>query len=234
MKSLHLGLALALTVAALSSCKKDGKAPDDRTTSAQAIDTAQLAPGATPPADTVAAVNPATMRPVVTQVATIATGLGNIEVELYGKDAPKTVKNFVELAKKKYYDGLAFHRVVPDYVIQGGDPYTRDTTKRDLWGTGGESIYGGTFEDELNPDSPSGKMGYVEGVLAMANRGANTNTSQFFIVLQEASHLPYNYTIFGKVIKGMDVAHAIEKVPTDAQDRPVNAVTIGSVKVEKY
>ena len=172
--------------------------------------------------------------PIPTHIAMISTSMGDIEVELYGNDAPKTVANFVGLAEKGYFEGILFHRVVPGFVLQAGDPKTKNPSLRGEWGTGGESIYGGTFNDELNPDSPSGKMGYVEGVLAMANRGANTNTSQFFIVLQEASHLPYNYTIFGKVIKGMDVAHAIEKVPTDAQDRPVNAVTIGSVKVEKY
>jgi cyclophilin family peptidyl-prolyl cis-trans isomerase len=235
MKPLHLGLALVLTVTALSSCKRDAQAPDDRTSSSQAIDTAQLAPPASPrPVDTAATVDTVAGPPVVTATATIVTGMGNIEVELYGKDAPKTVKNFVELAKKKYYDGLAFHRVVPNYVIQGGDPNTRDTTKRDLWGSGGESIYGGAFEDELNPNSPSGRRGYVEGVLAMANAGPNTNGSQFFIVLSTAgaSHLTYNYTIFGKVTKGMDVAHKIEQTGNTGE-LPQHPVIIKTITVKE-
>jgi cyclophilin family peptidyl-prolyl cis-trans isomerase len=171
--------------------------------------------------------------PIPTHTAVISTSMGDIELELYGKDAPKTVANFVGLANKGYFEGILVHRVVPGFVIQAGDPKTKDPSLRGEWGSGGESIYGGTFNDELNPNSPSGKLGYVEGVVAMANRGANTNTSQFFIVLQNAPQLPYNYTIFGKVTKGMNIAHDIEKVPIDGQGHPVTPVTIGSVKVEE-
>jgi cyclophilin family peptidyl-prolyl cis-trans isomerase len=171
--------------------------------------------------------------PIPTHTAVISTSMGDIEIELYGKDAPKTVANFVGLANKGYFEGILVHRVVPGFVIQAGDPKTKDPSLRGEWGTGGESIYGGTFNDELDPNSPSGKLGYVEGVVAMANRGANTNTSQFFIVLQNAPQLPYNYTIFGKVTKGMNIAHDIEKAPIDGQGHPVTPVTIGSVKVEE-
>jgi cyclophilin family peptidyl-prolyl cis-trans isomerase len=151
--------------------------------------------------------------PVVTHTAVISTTSGNIKIELYGNDAPKTVENFVGLAKKGFYRGIRFHRVVPNFVIQGGDPKTTDTTLRDQWGKGGESIYGKPFEDELNPNAPSYRRGYIEGTLAMANRGPNTNTSQFFIVLSNdaSTKLQKLYTIFGKVVEGMDVVHLIEK-----------------------
>lgn len=133
--------------------------------------------------------------------ATIKTAKGDIEIELYPQDAPKTVTNFATLAANKYYDGLTFHRVEPGFVIQGGDPRGN--------GTGGYSIYGETFEDELNPNTPSYKEGYKEGIVAMANRGPNTNGSQFFIILADNTSLPHNYTIFGKVINGMEVAKKI-------------------------
>ncbi len=131
--------------------------------------------------------------------ATIKTIKGNIEVELYASEAAKTVTNFATLAKRGYYNNLTFHRV-ESWVIQGGDPNGN--------GTGGVSIYGPTFEDELNPNTPSYKAGYIEGVLAMANRGPNTNGSQFFI-LKQTTPLPHAYTIFGKVSSGMDVVNSI-------------------------
>jgi cyclophilin family peptidyl-prolyl cis-trans isomerase len=131
--------------------------------------------------------------------AIIKTAKGNIEVELYATEAAKTVMNFATLAKRGFYNNLTFHRV-EDWVIQGGDP------KGD--GSGGYSIYGETFEDELNPENPSYKRGYVEGVLAMANRGPNTNSSQFFILTRDTPLQPA-YTIFGRVTGGMDVAKSI-------------------------
>lgn len=149
--------------------------------------------------------------PVVTHTAVITTTQGDIKLELYGNDAPKTVENFVGLAKKGAYRGIRFHRVVPKFVIQTGDPKSRDTTLKSQWGKGGESIYGKTFEDELNPNAPSYRRGYVEGTLAMANRGPNTNTSQFFIVLNNDVKLQKLYTIFGKVTEGMDVVKMIER-----------------------
>lgn len=105
------------------------------------------------------------------------------------------------MQKKGYYNGLTFHRVEPGFVIQGGDPNGN--------GTGGYSIFGDTFEDELNPETDSYKAGYQEGVVAMANRGPNTNGSQFFIMLADNTTLPKNYTIFGKVTKGIDVVKKI-------------------------
>lgn len=133
---------------------------------------------------------------------------GKIKVELYDKDAPKTVENFLRLTNSGFYDCLTFHRIAKGFVIQGGDP------RGD--GTGGLSAFGGEFEDELNPDTPSFKEGYKRGVLAMANHGKNTNSSQFFIMTSDYP-LEHNYTIFGKVVEGMDVVDkiaAVEIVPS--------------------
>ncbi|HEY1074759.1 MAG TPA: peptidylprolyl isomerase [Patescibacteria group bacterium] len=155
-------------------------------------------------------------------MVTISTTKGDITIELYESDAPKTTKNFKELAQKGYYDGVIFHRVIDGFMIQGGDPNGT--------GTGGESIYGDTFEDELNPNADSYKTGYKEGVVAMANRGPNTNGSQFFIMLKDTP-LPKNYTIFGHVTSGMDVVHAIGKVAVDGNDKPLEEVKMTTVKV---
>lgn len=141
-----------------------------------------------------------TYAPVSATKAVITTPKGEIDIELYPNDAPKTVTNFATLAANKFYDGLTFHRVEPGFVIQGGDPKGN--------GTGGTSIYGGgPFADELNPNTPSYKEGYKEGVVAMANSGPNTNGSQFFIMWEDKPELPHLYTIFGKVTNGMDVVH---------------------------
>jgi cyclophilin family peptidyl-prolyl cis-trans isomerase len=140
-----------------------------------------------------------TLAHITATKAYIKTAKGNIDIVLYPNDAPRTVTNFATLAKNKYYDGLTFHRVEPGFVIQGGDPNGN--------GTGGTSIYGGPFEDEINPESPLYQTGYVEGVVAMANSGPNTNGSQFFIMWEDHADLPKNYTIFGKVIQGMETVH---------------------------
>jgi cyclophilin family peptidyl-prolyl cis-trans isomerase len=169
--------------------------------------------------------------PKVTHTAVIKTSLGDIELELYGDDAPKTVANFVGLATKDFYNGILFHRVAPGFVIQAGDPKTKDEALRSQWGTGGESIYKGEFADELNPNAPSYKRGYVEGTLAMANRGPNTNTSQFFIMLGETP-LPKLYTIFGKVTKGLDIVHKIEGVELVGGSQPKVPVKILSITVK--
>ncbi len=146
------------------------------------------------------------------EIAVIETSMGTIEAELYREDAPKTVENFVRLAEKKYFNGIIFHRVSKGFVIQGGDPSGT--------GTGGKSIYGKDFEDELNPATPSFKAGYLKGVLAMANRGPNTNTSQFFIMLKDVPRMPKNYSIFGKVIKGIEIVDKIGEVEIIPQMGP--------------
>jgi cyclophilin family peptidyl-prolyl cis-trans isomerase len=151
---------------------------------------------------------------------TIETTKGNIELELFESDAPKTTANFVGLAEQGYYNGVIFHRISKGFVIQGGDSTGT--------GRGGKSIYGKEFADELNPATPSFQEGYKRGTLAMANRGPNTNTSQFFIILNDAPWLPKNYTIFGKVIKGMDVVDSIAAVEIIPQMGP----TDGKPKVD--
>jgi cyclophilin family peptidyl-prolyl cis-trans isomerase len=154
------------------------------------------------------------------QVAIIDTTLGTIEIELYTSDAPKTVENFMKLAEKKYFDGVIFHRVSKGFVIQGGDPTGT--------GTGGKSIWGKDFEDELNPQTASYKEGYMKGIVAMANKGPNTNSSQFFIMLQNVPGMPKHYTFFGKVINGMDVVDKIGQVEITPQMGP----TDGKPKVD--
>ncbi len=164
------------------------------------------------------------------EIAVMETSMGAIEIELYRNDAPRTVDNFVKLAEQKYFDGIKFHRIAKGFVIQGGDPTGT--------GSGGKSIYGKEFDDELNPAAPSFKTGYVRGTLAMANRGPNTNTSQFFIMLQDAPRLPKAYTIFGRVVSGMDVVDrmgAVEITPemgaTDG--RPKTDIVITSVRMKQ-
>lgn len=177
-------------------------------------------------------------QPEVTHTAVMKTSMGTMEIELYGKDAPKAVENFVGLTNQGFYKDILFHRVVPSFVIQAGDPKTKDPALVSDWGTGGNSIYPGIlFEDELNPKTPSYKLGYREGCLAMANSGPNTNTSQFFIVLSNdvKQRLPHNYTIFGFVRSGMEVAHQIEQVPLSGMTGqvPTQPIKIISIKAEK-
>jgi len=165
--------------------------------------------------------NPA---PSVAQKAThmvlIQTNMGNITIQTYDTDAPKTVQNFITLAQKGFYNGLIFHRVVKGFVIQAGDPNGD--------GTGGP---GYKFEDELNPATQSYKDGYQKGVVAMANSGSNTNGSQFFIMLADMQ-LRHAYTIFGKVIKGQDIVDAIGNVAVDANDKPLKPVVMQKVVVQ--
>jgi cyclophilin family peptidyl-prolyl cis-trans isomerase len=165
--------------------------------------------------------------PIVTHKAIMETSMGKIEIELYGIDAPKTVANFVGLADKNFYSGILFHRVVTGFVIQAGDPKSKDPAMKQYWGQGGESIYGKEFADELNSNTPSYKQGYVPGSLAMANRGPNTNTSQFFICLDNAEGLQKNYTMFGKVTSGMDV---VKKIEGSESTQPKVYVEIKSLK----
>ncbi len=155
-------------------------------------------------------------------IATIETNMGEIIIELYPDKAPKAVENFAGLANSGFYNNVSFHRVIDNFMIQGGDPTGT--------GSGGESIWNGTFEDEFSPDLTFN----APGILAMANRGPNTNTSQFFITLAPTPWLNNHHTIFGKVIEGMDVVEKIGKVKTTKPfDRPVEKVYMKSVKVQK-
>jgi peptidyl-prolyl cis-trans isomerase B (cyclophilin B) len=146
--------------------------------------------------------------------AKLHTNHGEIGVDLFDDDAPKTVENFSKLARDGFYDGVVFHRVIEDFMIQGGDPTGT--------GTGGP---GYTFEDEINPHKVE------RGALAMANAGPNTNGSQFFIVTTaSAPWLDGKHTVFGKVTDGMDVVDEISRVQTDANDKPRERVTIERVE----
>jgi cyclophilin family peptidyl-prolyl cis-trans isomerase len=147
--------------------------------------------------------------------ATLETNHGAIGVELFDQDAPKTVENFVKLARDGFYNGVIFHRVIENFMIQGGDP-----TGTGMGGPGYQ------FEDEIN------KHPVQRGALAMANAGPNTNGSQFFIVTADACPwLDGLHTVFGQVTSGMDVVDTISHVDTDMQDRPVSEVRIDSVAV---
>jgi cyclophilin family peptidyl-prolyl cis-trans isomerase len=147
--------------------------------------------------------------------ATLHTNHGAIAVELFDEDAPKTVENFLKLARDGFYDGVIFHRVIPDFMIQGGDPTGT--------GTGGP---GYTFEDEINEHKVE------RGALAMANAGPNTNGSQFFVVTtQAAPWLDGKHTVFGRVTDGMEVVDAISGADTDHNDKPCEPVTIDRVLV---
>jgi peptidyl-prolyl cis-trans isomerase B (cyclophilin B) len=149
--------------------------------------------------------------------ATMQTNHGPIEIEFFDEDAPKTVDNFVSLARDGYYDGLIFHRVIRDFMIQGGCP--------EGTGTGGP---GYEFEDEFNDNK------VVRGALAMANRGPNTNGSQFFIVTTEAAPwLDGKHTVFGRVSSGMEAVDSIEGAETGAQDRPLQNAVIERVEVHE-
>ncbi len=156
-------------------------------------------------------------------MALVQTNYGNFKIQLYQNDAPKTTANFLKLIMQKFYDGLTFHRVIKNFMIQGGDPECSKAGGR--CGTGGP---GYKFEDELNPAAPSYQAGYKKGVVAMANSGPNTNGSQFFVMTADVP-LPHQYTIFGKVIEGQEVVDAIGVTPTDAHDRPTEPVVIQKV-----
>lgn len=177
--------------------------------------------------------------------ATITTNHGAIRVQLFPEQAPKTVENFVALAKQGYYDGVSFHRVIPDFMIQGGDPTGT--------GAGGESSFGAPFEDEFSPEAFN-----INGALSMANAGPNTNGSQFFIVtnehvddgmlgqMEDAGYpaeiieeyknggtpwLDFRHTVFGQVIAGMEVVKEISEVARDTSDKPNEDVVMESVKI---
>ena len=148
-------------------------------------------------------------------IATMTTSEGPITIELFDEDAPKTVANFKKLAADGFYDGLIFHRVIKDFMIQGGCPQGT--------GTGGP---GYTFEDEFNDHK------IVRGALAMANAGPNTNGSQFFLVtVPEASWLDGKHTVFGQITEGLDVVDKIEGKPTDGRDKPTEDIKIESLTI---
>ena len=158
------------------------------------------------------------------RIARIETNKGTIRFELLEDDAPKTSENFITLAERGYYDGVIFHRVIKGFMIQGGDPTGT--------GRGGESAWGGRFNDEINRQSGLYKGAYTRGTVAMANAGPNTNGSQFFIMHVDYP-LPPSYTKFGRVVEGQDVVDAIATTPTGAGDRPREDVVMKKVTIEE-
>ncbi len=172
------------------------------------------------------------VKPVVTEnkdnkkimTATLNTSKGAITIEFFSDLAPKTVENFTKLASDGFYNDVKFHRVIKGFMIQGGDPLTKDDSKAALWGTGGP---GYKFADELGPKNKNDV-----GTISMANAGPNTNGSQFFINTAANNFLDSKHTVFGKVTVGMDVVKAIENVATGEGDRPIEAVVIKSITLK--
>lgn len=162
--------------------------------------------------------------PATVTGAIITTNKGVIEIS-FATNTPVTVENFAKLSQSGFYDGTRFHRVIKDFMIQAGDPFSKDTAMKDRWGTGGP---GYTFKDEVSPNDQ-----FTQGVIAMANSGPNTNGSQFFIVTAKGGTpwLAGKHTIFGKVTKGMDIALMIEGVQTEAGDRPKEDVVIERIEI---
>ena len=157
------------------------------------------------------------------RIATIETNHGTIRFELLEQDAPKTTENFIRLAERGYYDGVIFHRVIKGFMIQGGDPTGT--------GRGGESAWGGRFNDEINRSSDLYRGPYAKGTVAMANAGPNTNGSQFFIMHADYP-LPPSYTKFGRVVEGQEVVDKIATTQTDRGDRPTSDVRMERVTIE--
>ena len=151
-------------------------------------------------------------------VVTMSTNMGDIRIELNADKAPISTKNFLDYVSEAYYDGLIFHRVIPGFMIQGGDPLGN--------GTGGP---GYRFEDEFHPDLRHTKG----GILSMANAGPNTNGSQFFITLAPTLHLDNRHSVFGEVIKGQEVVVAIGATPRDGRDRPTKDVVIKEIVISR-
>ncbi len=156
-------------------------------------------------------------------IAIMKTNFGEIKIELFSADAPKTVENFIKLSESGFYNATKFHRVIKGFMIQAGDPLSKDDSLKDKWGTGGP---GYSFLDEIHSNNHN-----VAGTISMANAGPNTNGSQFFINTNDNGFLDTKHTVFGRVIAGMDVVRSIENVSTQGPDRPVNNVIIQSIKI---
>jgi cyclophilin family peptidyl-prolyl cis-trans isomerase len=159
---------------------------------------------------------------VANRIAVLETNKGTIKFELLEADAPKTTENFRILADKNYYDGVIFHRVIPNFMIQGGDPLGE--------GYGGESAWGGKFDDEIDKSSPLYAGSYERGTVAMANSGPNTNGSQFFIMHMDYP-LPPSYSKFGKVTEGQEVVNDIATVDRNQNDKPHTPVVMEKVYI---
>ena len=220
MKTSKLNLFLALTVLGLlaAGCSNEKNS-------------AQSAPGevkkkiaAAPAATATPATTPAVPAPAAdNEVAVITTSEGVLVLEFYPDVAPKHVENFKTLAKKGFYDGTAFHRVIPGFMIQGGDPNTKNESAKDTWGMGGP---GTTVNAEFNSKH------HARGILSMARSSdPNSGGSQFFICHADAGNLDGQYTVFGNLLKGFDVLDKIATTPTEEPNRPLKRMSIESIKI---
>ncbi len=170
-------------------------------------------------------INDNNMNDVINPLIKINTSKGDITVELFKDKSPKTVGYIMDFVRDDYYDDILFHRVIKDFMIQGGDPLTKDPSKKSIFGTGGPDF---KFDDEFNDEK------LVKGSIAMANSGKNTNGSQFFIVTAESTPwLDGAHTNFGKVVEGMEVVEAIENVEVDYNDLPIENVKINTIEIIK-
>lgn len=157
-------------------------------------------------------------------IAIFKTSEGEFSLELENEKAPKTVENFTKLAQAGFYDGQRFHRIIDGFMIQGGDPLSKEVSKKAMWGTGGP---GYQFADEFGVG-----LSNVTGTISMANSGPNTNGSQFFINVNDNIFLDGKHAVFGKVVSGMDVVMKLSKVPTDQGDKPLVDVVIEKVEIK--
>ena len=166
-----------------------------------------------------------TKDPMQNQQVRIITNKGNIEIELFNDKTPKTAENFVSLVNKKFYNDIKFHRVIKGFMIQAGDPLTKDETQKDRWGTGGP---GYKFDNEII----SG-LSNTDGMIAMANSGPNTNGSQFYINVANNANIDGAYTVFGKVTKGLEIVHLISETKTGPRDVPNEPIIIKTIELLK-
>ena len=169
-------------------------------------------------------INSTNTQPTMPTSATLHTNKGDIVIQFDPASGPTAVKSFIELAQKGFYDGTKFHRVIKDFMIQGGDPLTKNDSQMARWGTGGP---GYTFPDEVGPNNSN-----VLGSVAMANSGPNTNGSQFFINAKDNHFLDQGYTVWAHVTKGLDIVKLINSVPTDKADRPISPVVLEKVTLQ--
>jgi peptidyl-prolyl cis-trans isomerase B (cyclophilin B) len=212
MKTLILSCLFGASFALLTGCSNAPKSDDSSSTQQQPA-------AATTPAAPAAPAAPAT----ADEVAVIKTTEGDMVIQFWPDAAPKTIENFKKLAKQGFYDGTCFHRVIRDFMIQGGDPLTKDASAEEQWGTGGP---GYTIPDEFNDHS------HVRGVISMAHTPApNSGGSQFFICHGNPTQLDHQYTAFGKLIKGDDVLEKIATTPTHPPDRPDKRMGIISITI---
>lgn len=217
MKTFKLNLFCMLSLFGLfaAGCSNDKSASSPAPTPVTAPVTA-AAPAATAPG----------MPAPTDEVGVITTSEGVMVVEFYPDVAPKHVENFKTLARKGFYDGTAFHRVIPGFMIQGGDPNTKDDNAKDTWGMGGP---GYTINAEFNSKH------HARGILSMARTSdPNSAGSQFFICHADAGNLDGQYTVFGNLIKGFDVLDKIATTPTEGPDRPVKRINVESIKIVPF